>query len=266
MVTDYEGVQCDRYQEALSARLDGEAEPIAPSEVDDHLARGAVCRAWVEDAARGPRLLRTGPALPGLDVTEAVLAAAPGRWRHWWEVLLRVALGMLGTGQLVLGLLQLTAWRPVEPHRHGAAPDGVGLAHLWHESAAWNVAIGAAFLWVATRRSRPAGLVPVLTAFIGLLALLCLLDLLAGQVSITRLASHGLVLVGYLVVLALAHPSLQLSPPGQPGVVPGWQTPSAPPGEYASAQFDQVTPLPSRERPAVRWDQDRPAVRWDRAA
>src|SRR5690606_41532806 len=134
----------------------------------------------------------------------------------------------LGTGQRAVWLLRLTAGRPVGPHRRGAGPDGVGLAHLRHGWAAWNVATGAAFLWVAPRRSRPAGLVPVLTAFIGLLALLCLLDLLAGQVSITRLASHGLVLVGYLVVLALAHPSLQLSPPGQPGVVPGWQTPAAP--------------------------------------
>ena len=47
--------------------------------------------------------LRTGPALPGLDVTEAVLAAAPGRWRHLGGA--AAVPGDLSTGQLVLGLL-----------------------------------------------------------------------------------------------------------------------------------------------------------------
>ena len=42
--------------------------------------------------------------------------------------------------------------------------------HLWHESAAWNVAVGAAFLFIALRRNRPSGLVPMLTAFVGMLA------------------------------------------------------------------------------------------------
>lgn len=247
-------MRCDRYREALSARLDDEAGPVDPDEVDGHLAACADCRTWLDDAARVTRLLRTGPVTTGPDVTEVALAAAPGRWRYRLEGLLRVALGVLGTGQLVLGLLQLTAWRPAGAHPHDAAPDGAGLAHLWHEAAAWNVAIGAAFLWVAARRGRPSGIVPVLTAFVGLLALLSLLDLLAGQVSAARLASHALLLAGYLVVLAMSRPSLQLSPPGQRAPAPGWsavvdQADSRPPGRP-----DGVVPLPSRDQPAPRWD------------
>jgi len=80
------------------------------------------------------------------------------------------------------------------------ATDG----HLWHESAAWNVSLGAGYLFIALRRNRPAGLVPMLTAFVGMLLLLSLNDLTADRVDGTRLISHGFVILGYLLVVALS--------------------------------------------------------------
>lgn len=253
----------------MSARLDGEQEPVAPSVVDAHLADCAACRRWFDDAAQVTRLLRTGPATGGVDVTDVVLAAAPGRWRFRVEALLRVALGVLGAGQIVLGLLQLTALRPAaEVHVHGMTPDGAGVGHLWHESAAWNVAIGAAFLWVASRRTRPAGLVPILTAFIGLLAVLSVLDVVAGQVSATRLGGHTMVVVGYVVVLALSRPSLELAPPGLPTAAlhPEEAVPEPDLGTDPDRWGDSVIPLPARghDQPAAR--RDDATIRGDRAA
>jgi predicted anti-sigma-YlaC factor YlaD len=209
---------CDEYRGALSARLDGEDEPAGRAALDAHLAGCAACRQWWDDAAAVNRLVRTGPALPGVDVTDAVLPAAPGRWRGRLAVALRLVLGLLGLAQLALGLLQITALNVIgDSVLHGTAADGATPGHLWHESAAWNVAIGGGFLWIAARRGRPLGIVPMLTVFIGALVVLSGADVIAGRVEALRLASHGFVLVGYLIVLLLARPMLDLTPPGHRG-------------------------------------------------
>jgi predicted anti-sigma-YlaC factor YlaD len=240
---DYANVGCDGYREALSARLDGEDEPVGGAELDAHLAGCAACRQWLEDAATVNRLARTAPAMAGVDVTEAVLPAAPGRWRGRLAVVLRLALGLLGGAQLVLGLLQVASLEGSEGDTmHGATPG-----HLWHESAAWNVAVGAAFLWIAARRGRPLGVIPILTAFIGVLVLLSGADVLAGRVEPLRLASHGFVLVGYLIVLALSRPVLDLTPPGirQPART----------SAVVSLPDDTVVPFPQpgRDQPAAEY-------------
>ena len=213
---DYPGVGCDGYREALSARLDGEETPAERAALDAHLATCAGCRGWWDDAAAVNRLVRTGPALAGVDVTEAVLPAAPGPWRGRLAVALRVVLGVLGIAQLVLGMLQITVLRTPEPAAlHGTTVDGATPGHLWHESAAWNLAVGAAFLWIAARRGRPVGVVPLLTAFVAALVLLSAGDVIGGRVEAARLASHGFVVTGYLLVLALSRTSLDLVPPGR---------------------------------------------------
>ncbi|RLP89329.1 hypothetical protein EAD98_25360, partial [Micromonospora sp. CV4] len=97
----------------------------------------------------------------------------------------------------------------------GAAADHLHPAgqHLWHESAAWNVAVGAGFLFVAIRRSPPAGLLPMLSAFVGTLLLLSVNDLATGSVGGARLVSHGFLVVGYLITVLLSRPGLR---PGGP--------------------------------------------------
>jgi predicted anti-sigma-YlaC factor YlaD len=233
-------VGCDGYRETLSARLDGEDEPVGPAELDTHLAGCPACRRWLEDAATVNRLARTAPAMTAVDVTEAVLPAAPGRWRGRLAVALRLALGLLGTAQLVLGLLQITTLEGGEGDAMHGAVNGASPGHLWHESAAWNVAVGAAFVWIATRRGRPLGIVPILTVFIGVLVVLSGADALAGRVESLRLASHGFVLVGYLIVLALSRPALDLTPPGQRQRV--WSTPAV------TTLPDSVIPFPQRDQ------------------
>jgi predicted anti-sigma-YlaC factor YlaD len=217
---------CEQCREALSARLDGEDDPGEQAMVDAHLAGCANCRAWWDDAAAVTRLARTGSAVPAVDVVAAVLPAAPGRGRFRLAVGLRVLLGGLGAAQVFLGLAQVAALATAGGHAYdvtvggGASPN-----HLWHESAAWNVALGAGFLWVASRRTRPAGIVPVLTAFVAVLGLLSTGDVLAGRVQGLRLASHGLVVAGYLILVALTRPGLTFGDPPGSGVParPWWR-------------------------------------------
>ncbi|MEV0562305.1 zf-HC2 domain-containing protein [Dactylosporangium sp. NPDC050588] len=221
--------RCAAFREALSARLDGEDEPIEAALTDAHLRRCAGCRAWHADAVTATRLFRVQqvPAQPaGVDDLLAALDAhgvlpaadvppAPAsglrRLTSWIRgrigrarvvLALRVLLGGFGAAQFMLGIAQVTT-AATASDLHG---DGAG--HLWHESAAWNVAIGAGFGWIASRRGRPAGALPMLTAFVGLLALLSVNDLLAGRVETERLLSHAFVLAGYAIVIALTRPAL----------------------------------------------------------
>jgi len=215
---------CEQWREVLSAQLDGEETAAERTAAQGHLDGCAECRAWFTAAAAVTRRVRTRLVSAMPDRTEAILAAtaeAPAR-RQWWRRLagsgqlavgrgrlvggLRAALGLLGAVQLVLGLAQVG---------RGAAADHLHPAgqHLWHESAAWNVAVGAGFLFVAVRRSPPAGLLPMLSAFVGTLLLLSVNDLATGSVGGERLVSHGFLVVGYLITVLLSRPGLR---PGGP--------------------------------------------------
>jgi predicted anti-sigma-YlaC factor YlaD len=197
---------CERWRELVSAQLDGEDDPADRPRVEQHLAGCAGCREWLDRAATVNRLTRTGlvPEVP--DLSAAILAALPAvpvRRRRWRlsAGLLYVALAVVGAVQLILGLAQVGGGAS-GAHVHTGLNATPG--HLWHESAAWNVAVGAGFLFIALRRNRPTGLVPMLTAFVGMLLLLSVNDLSAARVDTARLVSHGFVILGYLLVVALS--------------------------------------------------------------
>ncbi|MFF5213667.1 zf-HC2 domain-containing protein [Micromonospora sp. NPDC000442] len=220
-------MRCEQWREILSAQLDGEVTADEQRRVGGHLETCAGCRAWLDSAAKVTRRARTQVVTSLPDLTEAILAAAPPprrRWRtlvaagvpsRWWSATdgrptlvngLRAALGLLGAVQLVLGLAQIGRAEVAE-HLHSTGQ------HLWHESAAWNVAVGAGFLFVALRRTSPSGLLPMLGAFVVTLVLLSVNDLVASQVAVERLVSHGFLVVGYLITVLLARSSRQ---PGAP--------------------------------------------------
>ncbi|MBQ1025252.1 zf-HC2 domain-containing protein [Micromonospora sp. C95] len=221
-------MRCEQWREILSAQLDGEVTADEQRRAGGHLETCAGCRTWLDSAARVTRRARTRVVTAQPDLTEAILAAAPpprhgrrklvtiGLPRRLWPAAgrrltlvntLRSALGLLGAVQLVLGLAQIGRAEVAE-HLHANGQ------HLWHESAAWNVAVGAGFLFVALRRTSPSGLLPMLGAFVITLVLLSVNDLVASQVAVERLVSHGFLVVGYLITVLLAR-STRL--PGEPG-------------------------------------------------
>lgn len=218
---------CEQWREILSAQLDGEETAAERTAAQGHLDECAQCRAWFVTAAAVTRRVRTRLVTDVPDRTDAILAAiggadpartddAPAARRSRWRphlprlgalvVGLRAALGLLGAVQLVLGLAQVGRGATAD-HLHTSGQ------HLWHESAAWNVAVGAGFLFVAVRRSPPAGLLPMLSAFVGTLLLLSVNDLATGSVGGERLVSHAFLVVGYLITVLLSRPGLR---PGGP--------------------------------------------------
>ena len=144
-------MDCEEYREALSARLDDEEGPgDARQPTDSHLEHCADCALWYDNAALITRRTRTSAAVTWPDVTDAVLAKVPAG-AATTATRLRVSLGAVGAALGTSALFSLTAG--------GEYP-----------TAAWHLALAVAFGAVATRRTQPAGLVPLLGTFVGVLS------------------------------------------------------------------------------------------------
>jgi predicted anti-sigma-YlaC factor YlaD len=231
---------CEQTRDHLSAALDGAA--TADRDADDaeyaerHLAECEACSAWWERVRALSRLTRTAAWVPtpglGEAAMTAILAAAPRRPSRLANVL-RIALFCVGLAQFLLGVSQIGDL--------GASEHG----HLWHESASWNVAVGAALAWLAWRRTRPGGLLPVMTAFVGVLTLLTINDALIATVEFSRILSHGFVLVGYALLLLLNRQGFGEPPASSDQRPKPWRVgPTS--SEPAEGPLATVHPLPVR--------------------
>lgn len=190
---DYYYVDCEEYREALSARLDDEQAPDdAWPPADRHLERCADCALWYDNAAFITRRTRTTAAVAWPDVADAVLAKVPAR-TSVTSTRLSVALGVVGAAQGTSALLSLTG---------GGA----------FQTAAWQFALAAAFCAVAVRRAPPAGLVPLLATFTGVLSWGVLSGQLAGTADVL---AYLLSVAGFVLVLLLGR-----TPPLRRGPVP----------------------------------------------
>ncbi|MGJ7908580.1 zf-HC2 domain-containing protein [Actinopolyspora sp. H202] len=194
--------------EILSAELDGAATEEQRRLVRQHLAGCAACerrRAGFDELHRAVRIM---PAEPGPDVTGAVLPALRprlldrlrGEAGRRPRTALRWLLALVAVVQLGVALLQLTG----VGIRVGAETARSTMPHLDHETGAWNAAVAVALAWVALRARHAAAHLPVLASFTGVLAAMCLVDLVAGRVGPERVISHLPVLLGLVLVAVLA--------------------------------------------------------------
>lgn len=198
-------VRCDRFREAASARLDGEPIGLSVSGLDHHLATCLDCARWVETATRLTRQARLSSAdVPDLAASITANVVLPTRRVMRRRLVLRTAL-------LLVGLVQLALAVPA------IAGESIGMPmsmHAAHEGAAWNLAIGVAFLASALTPRRAAGLIPLLTTFMLVLSALSVRDLAAGVVTIGRLSTHLAALLGLLLLVGLDRAERAL-PPGR---------------------------------------------------
>ncbi len=164
--------------------------------VDRHLAGCPGCRSYQARAQLLHRsmTLRPAPAVP--DLTTVILDRTPAPPAERWA--LRIALGVVAIAQLTLAVSQLLG------AGHAGHAGGLQLGHLDHESAAWNLAVGVGLLWAALRPRAAVGQLPVLAGFVAVLTVLSTGDLINQAVSVGRVLSHGLVVLG-LLLLFLVH-------------------------------------------------------------
>src|SRR5215218_7373316 len=171
---------CQKFREAVSARLDGEPLGMSEHALEEHLADCPSCAAWADDAAVVTRRARLAPAPPVPDLTAAVLAALPRELpgaaaaarSRLVGAALRLALLAVALGQAGL------AW----PALASGAASMSAPVHMAHEAGAWNLGVAVAFLAVAVTPRLAVGALPFLGTFAALLVSVTLADLLAGRV------------------------------------------------------------------------------------
>jgi predicted anti-sigma-YlaC factor YlaD len=203
---DYLPVDCMTCREALSARMDGEPEPMPASATDQHLDECAACQAWSAEASRLTRTLRVRPVGAVPDLTAQILENAPEPMArvHW----ARIALGVVALAQLALGVAEVFGADQVMP---GMTMSG----HLFNESTAWNLALGVGLLWAAMRTRAVVGMLPVLTGFLVVLTAFSVHDLIDGQVGLSRVASHGLLVLGLALLWVVRRQDRGRGEPGR---------------------------------------------------
>ena len=195
-------MDCDVAQEALSARIDGEREPVPTARVDEHVATCAQCRAWYAHAVEQTQQLRR---LAGRSQVAVVTAAgdrpavsraakrlpSTSTWLRW-------TLGLVGLMQVGLAIAQAAG---VNVGTSAAAHHMMMGGHLLNESTAWSAALGVIMVVAAARPAAAAGLAGVLSVFSAILTAYVVSDAVAGAVSLDRILSHVPVLAGTVLAL-----------------------------------------------------------------
>lgn len=184
-------------REALSARVDGEREPVPAHRVDEHLAGCEPCRAWQSALVDQTHLLRR---LAGRSLVAAV-PAPQERTRSVaphvsWQ---RAALALVGVIQLAVAIAQGFGAGLGMAHQHGAT----GVSHLMNESTAWSVALGVVMVATAFRPRLASGVATVLVAYSAVLAAFVVADAVSGAVSAMRALSHLPLLCGAVLALLM---------------------------------------------------------------
>lgn len=176
---------------------------MSAASLEHHLVSCSDCARWARASEQVTRALRLD-VRPVPDLSDEITAtiALPVRRVMRRRLVLRALLLLAGVTQFVIGL----------PAAFGDSLGMTMTAHAAHESAAWNIAIGAAFLAAAVLPRRAAGLIPLLGSFLVVLGVLSVHDLAAGVVSIERLSTHLAVLIGMVLLVALDRSERALPP------------------------------------------------------
>lgn len=201
-------MECEIAREALSARMDGEHEPVPARRVDEHLASCPECRQWQDELNSQMDVLR---GLIAADrtrmtaVTDSVSQPALPETRDGLDWV-RIALAVVGGIQIVLAVLQAAG---VSIGVHVGHSMG---GHVVNESSAWSVALGVAMLVAAARPAAAMGLAIVGGVFTLVLTGYVVVDGLTGAVGAVRMLSHLPALAG-VVLTVLVWRRHTLEPP-----------------------------------------------------
>jgi predicted anti-sigma-YlaC factor YlaD len=184
-------MRCDRFREAISARIDGEDPGLPDDVLDAHLEACADCRAWQQRAHAVTRHARLGGDFLDHDLTPRVLAAIPAATASRWRpVVPRAGLAALAAAQFAITFPLL-----ILGHDHGAG------THAAHELGSFDLSLAIAFAVGAIRPLLSAGLAwPCGIAAAGL-AGTAIMDMANGQTPGADEAQHLVALAGALLLI-----------------------------------------------------------------
>lgn len=186
---------CERFREAISARLDGEELGVSEDALEHHLGSCRECRAYAEEAVELNRLVRVSEAPEIPDQTESILRALHPSEVDWSRRRWRVVLAASGVAKLAAAVPALVA-----------GLDGGASLHTVRELAAWETALAVALLLAAWRPVRALGLFPLVGVAVVVMISVSVVDLAAGQASLAGELHHLIEMAGVVALWRLAGP------------------------------------------------------------
>lgn len=189
-------MDCERWQEALSALSDGEDPGIDQRLIDAHVQHCAECRAFRDGVGALDRSSRVSvaEAIPDLSrriVKQNVVADRLSRWGVVRALLAVVA-------------LQIMAFSIPDLLRRDIAGAS---AHSARHLGAFTVAYGVGLLVVVVRPARARTVLPVAAVLAGAMVLTAAVDLANGRIPLLGEAVHIPEVLSVVLVWLLAVPS-----------------------------------------------------------
>jgi predicted anti-sigma-YlaC factor YlaD len=188
-------MQCDRWQEALSAMADNEDPGVEPRLVQAHLADCPDCRSFAAavDGSRRRGVVRPARPMPDLSRRVSKLNALADRASRWSVV--RALLVIVALEVIVVSVPSLMA------------SDAHTNAHDTRHLGAFTIAYGVALLVVAARPARARTVLPVAAVLAGALLITAVVDLARGAVPLVGEATHLPEVVSVVLIWLLAVPA-----------------------------------------------------------
>lgn len=187
-------MNCARWREAISARLDGEMIEVDEVSLDAHIVNCPNCREFQAAAMLVNRRFRLSPAALVPDRTREIVGAMGAVAPAWKLDVVRALLVGLAAVEITVGVAAMTA-------------RGGGPVHLSRELGAFGIAIGIGLLLAALRPARVHGLLPVVASLAITSSLAAAVDIASGEVSLLAEAHHLGELMAVLVLWWLTHPA-----------------------------------------------------------
>ncbi|MFV0307720.1 MAG: zf-HC2 domain-containing protein [Desertimonas sp.] len=188
-------MECERWREALSADLDGEASMIDDRLLRAHLRRCPDCRQFAEQARRlhAPMRIATADTMPDLSRRVRRLNALADRAAAWSVV--RALLGVVAIQILAASIPAILS-----------APDADSSSHVNRHLGAFAAAYGVGLLLVTLRPARARTLVPVAAVVAGGLLITAVFDLFAGRVPLRGEILHVPEIISVVLLWLMANP------------------------------------------------------------
>ena len=210
-------MKCDAYREAISARIDGEDVGFELRAIDAHLASCATCAAWANAAIGVTRATRVSMAEQVPDLSLTIMAAArerrvqaglrpaktgvrparaSARVRHGRRQVRAGVRAASPVGVARLGLLMVAAFQLLAAVPALLGRDPGASIYVAHEQGSWALALAVGLFVVAARPARAAGLLPIVAALAGGLAVSMVVDISAGRTQAAAVAPDCLAFLG----------------------------------------------------------------------
>lgn len=184
-------MECDQWQEAIGAILDGEDPGMSRALVDAHVDRCPACqqfREYSHDLRRAQvREATSQPDLAPAVVKSAKLLDGTRTWS-----IARVVLAICAIEVIVLSIGDLF---------------GVGASHETRHLGAFTIAYAAVMIVVVIRPARARAMLPVALMLGFALLLTALFDLFTGHVPLVNEVLHVPELISVVTIWLLAMPS-----------------------------------------------------------